>query len=533
MERKAKDELKMPSRLGARVGKNVDNAIMNAMNLGIEYRTKSMEEFEKELLAEKDIARILEPEKKEDTGKLPLWVKITLGAAGSMILVFVILIVTGVINFGSPEADTYTMAEGMTHVPNVVNQTIEQAQVLAEENRVSIQIVDKQNSDVVPRDLVMSQTPENGREVSDGTVMELVISAGKEQVYVPDVVGMMQEEAEAILEENGLTYEQTETDSNLIAGTVVNQSMEADSQTDKETSIVLTVSNGYIPDMDESMEAEIPDLTGLTFQKAQELLYDNKLLMARTEAEYSSTVSKGCIISQNIEAGATGHQGDVIEVTVSLGNKIIRVPDVQYKDEEEAIATLEDSGLVVSVHYEASDIVAVGKVISQDLEAGTEADWNSEIMITVSGEEKVITNTPTPIPTDPPVPTETPVPTSEVITTPIVNDEDKVPEETRRDAYYNADGTINFYVGVTYDDMGNRIRQTSYHGDGSIWYSDDYDASGNCVKTTTYNRDGTIDFYQIHEYSNGRRIKCTVYYANDTIREIITYNEDGSILEVK
>ena len=540
MERINKDDLKAPSMLGVKVGRNIDTAILNAMNLSVEHRTKDLEEFEKELLAEKNIARILEPEKKEDTGKLPLWLKVTLGTAGAAILVFVILLMTGVINFGKPKADAFVLAEGMTYVPNMINQTIEQAQILADENRVTIQIVDKQNSDVVPRDLVMSQTPDSGNEVNVGTVMELVISAGKEQSYVPDVVGMMQEEAEAMLEENGLTYELTETDSNLVAGSVAVQSMAADSQTDKGTSIVLTVSNGYIPDTDERMEAEIPDLTGLTFQKAQELLYENKLHMARTGAEYSSTVSKGCIISQNIEAGAIGHQGDVIGVTVSLGNRMIRVLDVQYKDEAEAIATLEDSGLIVSVHYEASDIVAVGKVISQDLEAGTEADWNSEITIIVSiggteesnfaGEQKEISST-----------------GKEWQETYYSSDGSyavcgyDADGNMIKDTCYSEDGTIQCIN--EYDTNGNYTRITTFNEDGTIIWIDEYDADGNCIKTTYYNEDGTI--YCIYERDkNGRTIKTTSYDADgnimnysipeydtdENLRRDIYYNADGTII---
>lgn len=540
MERINKDDLKAPSMLGVKVGRNIDTAIMNAMNLSVEHRTKDLEEFEKELLAEKNIARILEPEKKEDTGKLPLWLKVAIGAAGAAILVFVILLMTGIINFGKPKADAFMLAEGMTYVPNMINQTIEQAQTLADENSVTIQIVDKQNSDVVPRDLVMSQTPDSGNEVNVGTVMELVISAGKEQVYVPDVVGMMQEEAEAILEENGLTYELTETDSNLITGTVGAQSMEADTQTDRGTCIALTISNGYIPDIDESMEAEIPDLIGMTFREAQELLYENKLFMARTGAEYSSTVSKGCIISQNIEAGAIGHQGDVIGVIVSLGNRVIRVPDVQYKDEAEAIATLEDSGLMVSVHYEESDIVAVGKVISQDLEAGTEVDWNSGITIIVSiggteesnfaGEQKEISST-----------------GKEWQETCYSPDgsyavcEYDADGNMIKDTCYSADGTIQCIN--EYDTNGNYTRITTFKEDGIINFMDEYDADGNCIKTTYYNEDGTI--YCIYERDkNGRTIKTTsydadgniVYYSipeydsDENLRRDIHYNADGTIL---
>ena len=51
MERSVNDKLKKPSKLGLNIPKPTETAIMNALNLRIEDRTKNMDEFEEELRA--------------------------------------------------------------------------------------------------------------------------------------------------------------------------------------------------------------------------------------------------------------------------------------------------------------------------------------------------------------------------------------------------------------------------------------------------------------------------------------------------
>lgn len=428
MERKAKDHMKAPSKLGAKVSKNMDTAIMNAMNIGIEYRTSSMEKFEEELLSEKEVSRIVEPNKKEDTGKMPLWARLLIGTVGAAIATFVILIITGVIDFGSLTADRFSVSKGMTYVPNVVNQEYETAKRLAEENAMSIQQADSQYSDTIPRNWVYAQSPDVGYEVEEGTVLVVAMSLGKQQVIVPSVEGLMHEEAIRLLEECGLSYELKDVDSNVAEGAVVTQSIASGEVVDIGTIVMLGVSTGVLADVDTTIEVEVPDLTDMSFTQAQELLNDLKLYIVKETETYSSTIQQGNIISHDPEKGTIVHQGDTIRVTVSKGIQRAFVEDVWLKEEAYAKEIMENNGLTVEIRYEENEDVRVGCVISQSIEANTYVDWGSKIVLVVSKGSTIANNpagntqekkaeatempeptlTPTPIPTNTPTPIPTP-----------------------------------------------------------------------------------------------------------------------------
>ena len=104
MERSVKDELKKPSKMGVKITKATETAIMNALNVKIQDRTQTMEEFSQELMAaevkEREITKI-----KEDVGSIPRWVFLLAGAGVTVAGAVVALILTGVIRFNLVSGD--------------------------------------------------------------------------------------------------------------------------------------------------------------------------------------------------------------------------------------------------------------------------------------------------------------------------------------------------------------------------------------------------------------------------------------------
>ena len=62
-----------------------------------------MEDFEKELMSDSEVTRIIEPDRKDDVGKMPAWVKWAAIAVGALAALFVVLMATGVIKFGNKD----------------------------------------------------------------------------------------------------------------------------------------------------------------------------------------------------------------------------------------------------------------------------------------------------------------------------------------------------------------------------------------------------------------------------------------------
>lgn len=408
MERKARDLMKAPSREGAEIKKNMDVAIMNAMNVGIQYRTKTMEDFETELLSIAEVARVVEPEHREDLGKMPKWLKITLGAAAALIVVFGGLLAAGVINFGRLTLGEFQLAQGNTYVPAFVNQPYRSAGGIARENQLQIQIVDSRYSNEIEKEMVLSQSLPSGREVTVNSMVDLVVSAGREQAEVPFLLGKDAKEAIRLLKEAGLECETREVDSNEVANSVASQSYDAMSLVEKGTIVILEISNGNLGAINQKMEVHMPDLINKRYEEAQKKLKELGLGVNRNE-EYSNKVEKGCIISQSEPQGKELHQGDMVTLTVSLGKEMVNVPDVIFKPEKEATEMLEGLGFKMVVKYENSQEVKKGNVIKQSIEAKTQVEVGSSITLTVSlGPEGSMVAQATPVPTPPPVPTPAP-----------------------------------------------------------------------------------------------------------------------------
>ena len=78
------------------------------------------------------------------------------------------------------------------------------------------------------------------------------------------------------------------------------------------------------------------------------------------------------------------HAGSTINVVISLGIESVYTPDVQYRDEQEAVNMLSAKNLNADICYEESRDVAAGCVIRQEPEAGTSVTAGSNITIYVS-----------------------------------------------------------------------------------------------------------------------------------------------------
>ena len=128
-------------------------------------------------------------------------------------------------------------------VPNVIGRTQDEAKTMLAQagfNYVEINLVDDSDKAAFT---VLKQSENPNAEVDVTTTIVLEVSSGK--MTVPNVVGKTEAEAKSTLSAEGFTNVRTETvDSTETAGTVVNQSLDAESAQDPKTEIVLSVSNG-------------------------------------------------------------------------------------------------------------------------------------------------------------------------------------------------------------------------------------------------------------------------------------------------
>ncbi len=135
----------------------------------------------------------------------------------------------------------------------------------------------------------------------------------------------------------------------------------------------------------------VPDLQGLSFEEAREILKGYELGIKEAGTAYSDTVEKDRIVSQQPEADAKVEKHTTIEVTLSSGKESIEIPDVVGETEDRAIRTLEENAFKFSKDYEYSSDVEAGRVISQSPEGGTQGKEGDEVSLIISKGEELVT----------------------------------------------------------------------------------------------------------------------------------------------
>ena len=160
---------------------------------------------------------------------------------------------------------------------------------------------------------------------------------------------------------------------------------------------ILTITiTSFAIDMTTPKDVLIPDLTGLTVEEAKTKVEESKIQIEVKEERYDTEVEEGKIISQDpiYRENYKIKEKTTINVIVSLGQKIVKVPKVVGKTQEEAVELLENEDLIVVIAEEPSKKIEAGYVISQDVPENTEVGAGSTVTITVSTgvEESLVPN---------------------------------------------------------------------------------------------------------------------------------------------
>lgn len=130
-------------------------------------------------------------------------------------------------------------------------------------------------------------------------------------------------------------------------------------------------------------KVEVPNLVGMTEEKAEEACEKVGLCMKVVSEVESKKHEKGEVDSQKTAAGAKMPEGAIVQVVLSKG-KLVEIPNLSKKDYIDARDALIDLGFSksnIKMVEEASDTIDEDKVIKTDPEAG---EWkNKETAITV------------------------------------------------------------------------------------------------------------------------------------------------------
>lgn len=193
-------------------------------------------------------------------------------------------------------------------VPTVVGLTLDQARGPVEEANLTLGEPTEEWHEEVPAGHILSVSPEPGTQVRPGTTLEVVISAGREPLEIPQVVGASLEDAQEALEEAGFTpvvQEERVHHDEIPEGAVASQSP-AEGTGHRGDEVTLVVSQG--PET-----VEVPGVIGRQWEEARDELEALGFTVTREDLAggYFNTVR-----FQSIEPGERARKGTEIVLTV-------------------------------------------------------------------------------------------------------------------------------------------------------------------------------------------------------------------------
>jgi len=303
----------------------------NELTQRINTPKKDQKIQQEEPLKDEEQNAYLDEDDEEESGmnsKIEKLVIVLAAVVGAIILISIIVFVvksSGVFKSGK---STTTTSIGTTAgsndteskkytVDNYIGMSLSAAREKID-GKFKIKVEEEYSADYA-KGLVIRQDPESDTELEGGKTLTLVVSKGtrtEDKVSVPEVVGKMESSAKSELEAAGLKVSvKTKYSTDVAKGKVISQSPESGNQVTKNSTVVITVSQGEKP---ETM-VRVPNLRYFTESKARSELKNSNLVLGSVLTEYSDSVEKGLVIRQTVSSGSKVKEGTAVGIYVSLG----------------------------------------------------------------------------------------------------------------------------------------------------------------------------------------------------------------------
>jgi beta-lactam-binding protein with PASTA domain/tRNA A-37 threonylcarbamoyl transferase component Bud32 len=194
-------------------------------------------------------------------------------------------------------------------VPTVVGMTEDQAtktiQNVADGDLVAD--VTREASPTIEKGRVVSQSPAEGSTVDPGSTVTIVVSTGKPDVEIPDVIGDNKDSAEQQLEQAGLRVRFKTAESDEPKDNVIAVSPDVGTLVGANSVVTLTVSEG---------PKDVPNVVGKSEERATQILQDAGFKVSSIP-DSASTEEKGTVTFQSPPAGEPQPSGTTITIGVS------------------------------------------------------------------------------------------------------------------------------------------------------------------------------------------------------------------------
>ncbi len=389
-------DILLPISKECQIDTNKENAILNAMNVRTEDRTKDIDTFLRELHSEAPVKKLAGKIQRVNLLKWPVWAKVSISAAAVCICILLGLLVAGKIGFIDKLNHMTSLEKDETRIVDVTNCSLGVAQGTLSDAGLEGYVSGYLPYEAISPYLVVQQDMLAGERVKKGTRVPLSLSRqtsgtiNVENGVMPNLLYMKEEEAVELLAQAGATPEIERRESIFPSGMVIWASKLEGDSFDAEETILLLVSEGKTEDT-----AEIPrmniDSTSLYVGDSVQLQTSGM----KGKMEWSSTDDAIVSVSEDGKITAKGEGVAIVEAhckdeTVSCHLSVFNY-DIQIKMDLLAIFVESSATIAVSgapggteFHWISSD-ASIAVVENGKITGISEGDCTVHAECTING----------------------------------------------------------------------------------------------------------------------------------------------------
>ena len=269
---------------------------------------------------------------------------------------------------------------------NLAGMSVEDATTALQKLGLEVNSTPGETDDpIVAEGLVANTTPPLGSTVANGAKVTLLLSTGPKLLAVPAFAGMTEADATEAITNASFTPQEPlrQFDQDVASGLVIDalaadgSSLTGVAEYGELQPITLIVSVG-----------KLPDVSGKSFEDAQQILAGVSLTGAEGKQDYSDFPA-GTVVGIDLEPNQDGvsrifRENDTVQLIISRGPDLVQVPDVEGDTIAAAKAELEALEFVVVVNTDipmAFWSFPPAKVTNQDPNGGEMLKRGSTVTI--------------------------------------------------------------------------------------------------------------------------------------------------------
>ena len=223
-------------------------------------------------------------------------------------------------------------------VPTITGLYVEEAQILAGNEGLTIQVIDSTYSKKAPLGTIVEQNPRAESNAKRGRTVYVIVNAKTaRQVPVPDLRDVSCRQAEATLkaiglEVEGIEYEPSEYKDLVLDLKFNGEHIEPGTRINEGSLLTLVVGFGRGTE-----NVEVPNLTGKSIADIRATLLSNRLILGSVTYDTELTEeNKNCFVaySQSVSAGSLLLEGSRIDVQMTTDLQKAATASAQLSEED-------------------------------------------------------------------------------------------------------------------------------------------------------------------------------------------------------